>query len=111
MILNTCHLHLVCDPPVKTHPGKVRGFIGRRFQSNLLLHNHLDKKEYLYVYPRVQYKTINGNVIIIGIEEGISGVDFLEKKLDYFLLGEKKHIITGKISTFIQSFSCITHSV
>lgn len=96
MNLNTCHLSIQCDSPVKTHAGKVRGFVGKKFTSHLLLHNHLGDREYLYLYPRVQYRTMDGNVKIIGIEEGIEEVAFLEKNLDYLYLNGKRFVIKEK---------------
>jgi hypothetical protein len=96
MLLNTCYLNIRCDSPVRTHAGKVRGFVGSKFPTNLLLHNHLGEKKCLYVYPRVQYKTTDGNIKIIGIEEGIEEVAFLEKNLDHLELGRKGFVIKEK---------------
>lgn len=55
-----------------------RGFFGNAFPSEVLAHHHLAldqgpdlANKLLYCYPLVQYKTLNGELLIIGIKEGI----------------------------------------
>lgn len=47
---------------------KLRGYIANKY-DHFLLHNHIGDKV-LFSYPKVQYKVIEGNPIIIGINEG-----------------------------------------
>ena len=39
---------------------KLRGYIANRFKEYPILHHHLEEVGYLYTYPRVQYKLIEG---------------------------------------------------
>jgi hypothetical protein len=96
MKLRTCCLNIYCNPSVKIHAGKVRGFIGGKFKNHLLLHNHLDAVKNVYIYPRILYRTIQGMVKIIGIEEGIEEIYFLEKELDHFHLNDEFYEIIQK---------------
>lgn len=47
---------------------KIRGFIGNKYIELDVLHNHL-ADGFIYRYPKVQYKVINGTPIIIGIDD------------------------------------------
>ena len=57
--------------------GLARGFFGNAFQSEVLAHHHLafdrgvsSSKKFLYRYPLVQYKALDGDLLIVGMEEG-----------------------------------------
>lgn len=69
LVLNT-------DISVKEDASKLRGFIANKFEEYPILHHHIEEAGYLYSYPRVQYKLIEGTPVILGIEEG---VDVLKK--------------------------------
>lgn len=56
----------------------LRGFIGRQFSKNVLLHNH-DNDSLRYLYPRVQYKIIDSHAIVVGLAEGIEASKPLER--------------------------------
>ena len=72
------------DLEVRDTP-KLRGSVASKFPGFSLLHHHIEKDKFLYQYPRIQYKVINGSPMIIGIEEGM---DVLKKI--YFDIGELK---------------------
>lgn len=46
-----------------------RGAVINRFNNNNLFHNHKDEN-FIYSYPLIQYKSMNGYAGIIGINEG-----------------------------------------
>lgn len=49
----------------------LRGYLGNLFrEKSTLLHNHLEDGTFRYKYPLVQYKIIDGNPLIIGLNEG-----------------------------------------
>lgn len=67
--------------------GAVVEKVGR---DNLLFHNHLDSKEFLYKYPLIQYKSIQGKPGIMCIEEGSDEIHkFFEKKDWAIKIGER----------------------
>lgn len=48
---------------------KVRGYIASKFPQYIELHNHADKDKYIYSYPLVQYKVIDGVATFIAVNE------------------------------------------
>lgn len=51
----------------------LRGFVGRCFSEDILLHNH-NNGGLVYSYPRIQYKVISSRAIIIGLAEGVESI-------------------------------------
>jgi len=66
---------------------RLRGFIGRLFWENILLHNH-ENESLRYTYPRVQYKIIDPHSIIIGLAEGVKALRLLAQ-LDRIVIGHE----------------------
>ena len=54
----------------KRQTPKLRGAIASRFPQFALLHHHLENDRLLYQYPLVQYKVIDGEPMIFGIDKG-----------------------------------------
>lgn len=50
---------------------KVRGYLGNIFWSDPIVHHHHQNGSFLYQYPRLQYKIVEGNCVLIGFREGI----------------------------------------
>lgn len=48
----------------------LRGYIANRFVEIIDFHNHIDKISFNYNSPKIQYRVIDGNLSIIGINEG-----------------------------------------
>ena len=69
----------------------LRGFIGRYFSEDVLLHNH-DYEGFVYSYPRVQYKVIDKTAKIIGLAEGFKSVKNIPK-FDKITLGHEDFIV------------------
>ncbi|MEM5815534.1 MAG: hypothetical protein QXL14_00600, partial [Candidatus Aenigmatarchaeota archaeon] len=70
MKLKVSYLILKTDFPIKEKPSQLRGYIGKKFEEYPILHHHVKDGEFLYTYPKVQYKVINGTAFILGIEKG-----------------------------------------
>ena len=79
------------EPPIESHGNSIRGFFAGRSSGLELLHNHSPTGKPLYLYPRVQYKTIQQTGLIIGIDEGCELVQDLIKNLKF--LCERKQLI------------------
>ena len=54
---------------------KIRGYFANEFESIEAMHNH-KQNNFIYKYPSIQYKVIDNNPMILGIEQG---VDILNK--------------------------------
>ena len=64
------NLTLKTNPKFNSNASKVRGFIASLYKEYPILHNHYAGDKFLYTYPFVQYKVINNNIHILGIDEG-----------------------------------------
>lgn len=96
MKINTVNLTLKTDKTVVEGANKVRGYIGNTFNDYPLLHNHYGNDNHLLTYPLVQYKIINGDVVILGIEEGGDVLKEISSDLNIFKLN-KEYKVTEKI--------------
>lgn len=79
------------DKQVKEDPSKLRGYIGKKFPEYILLHHHINGTEYIFTYPRIQYKIIEGTPIIVGIEEGAGILKKISDEINELMLGKKKY--------------------
>lgn len=68
----------------------IRGYLGRIFSEEPLLHHHSGDKGLLYTYPKVQFKIIEGKVHIVGIEEGVSVINNINSKIGHLVLETNK---------------------
>lgn len=95
MKYNIVKLSLKTDKPISATPSKVRGFIGNEYNEFSLLHNHINDGKFMFNYPLVQYKIIDGMIVIIGIDEGGEILKKITPELDTLNL-DKKYEITEK---------------
>ena len=68
---------------------KIRGYLGNKYEELDLLHNHNNEK-FIYRYPLVQYKIINGKPMFVGINEGCHLISKILLNEDSFILDNKK---------------------
>ena len=54
----------------KSSAKALRGFFGNFFSEIVEFHNHLDQITFNYQTPNIQYRVIDGNLSILGINEG-----------------------------------------
>ncbi|HHW00812.1 MAG TPA: CRISPR-associated endonuclease Cas6 [Clostridiaceae bacterium] len=76
---------------------KLRGYFANKFPDEEIISNHSGDK-FVYNYPKVQYKVIDGQPIICGICEGsslISQIGFNTNEID--IDGEKINVSQTKI--------------
>lgn len=96
MKLKTMLLKMESNQPIKEGPDKLRGFFAQKFNSYLLLHHHLDENRFLYQYPRIQYKNIDGKKMILGIAEGVEVLQNIYNQYDWLDLNGHKYQIYSK---------------
>lgn len=72
----------------------LRGYLGNLFrEKSPLLHNHLENGSFRYKYPLVQYKIIDRNPMILGLNDGAD-------VLNEIFMGIKVLVINGKEYNF-----------
>ncbi len=77
---------------------KIRGFMGRKYVSDTLFHNHREDGTNIYRYPLVQYKIIDGIPLLIGIEDGIKSLWTVFDEMTTLTLDSNIHEIFDKKS-------------
>jgi hypothetical protein len=97
MKLRTSYLTLKTDRPVKEDASKLRGYIGSKFGEYPILHHHIKEVGYLYTYPRVQYKIIEGLPYILGIEEGAKVLREISEELTELELGKSTYKVEQRL--------------
>lgn len=95
MNLKTFTLILKTDKKVEEYAEKLRGYVGNEFSQYSILHHHA-KEKYIYSYPLVQYKILEGTPIIIGIEEGAETLKEIHGEIDHLFLGKNTYNIIEK---------------
>ncbi len=96
MKISSYKLIIKTDKSLNTQAVSLRGFIGKRFPELSLLHNHASDTSFIYTFPRVQYHIFNGDALIIGIEEGVDTVKYIEHILTELLLNRQIYKIVVK---------------
>jgi hypothetical protein len=91
MRLKTVCLTLKSERPVTEDAAKLRGYIANQFQEYPILHHHLKEAGYVYTYPRVQYKIIEGTPVILGIEEGAAILKKISDDIAKLELGKSEY--------------------
>ena len=69
----------------KSSAKALRGYFGNFFRKIVEFHNHLDQITFNYKSPNIQYRVIDGNLSILGINEG---GDILLKSIEEIKLDE-----------------------
>lgn len=70
----------------------IRGFFATKFNDLIPLHNHNTDK-FIYEYPLVQYKLIEGKPLLIGINEGTEVLKEIFDKFEKITLNHKDYEI------------------
>jgi len=92
------HLRLIRELYPSEIP-KLRGFFGRAFENEILLHHHQSGGSLLYSYPRVQFKVINRTALLLGLNEGSELLSRLWFEVDRTTIGvEELPVIESKMS-------------
>jgi hypothetical protein len=85
---------------------KLRGFFATSFNEYALLHQHITDK-LIYRYPLIQYKMINGNPLVLGINEGAEVLKEIYDKFDKIKLGESSYtIMEREVTVKSEVFGC-----
>lgn len=81
-----CWLRL-SRPVIPGEATLLRGFFGRAFEEEVLLHHHRPEGGLLYDYPRVQFKVLDRTAHVVALGEGGPLVTRIWPGLDHARLG------------------------
>ncbi len=95
MNLKTFTLTLASNRHIEVTSTQLRGFFATKFNEYALLHQHKADK-FIYSYPLVQYKMINGAPMVIGINDGAEVLKQVYDKYDEIKLGDEVYEIVER---------------
>ena len=72
---------------------QLRGFFGNEFAEHVLLHQHNQDGTLIYNYPRVQFKILNRQAVLIGLDEGSDILTQLWLEVDQTRLGAETLLV------------------
>ncbi|MDI6886718.1 MAG: hypothetical protein QMD22_10360, partial [archaeon] len=93
MNLKTLFLTFKTSKPIEEDASKLRGYIANEFSEYPILHHHIEEVGYIYTYPRVQYKIIEGTALILGIEEGAEVLKKISDDIEELNLGKSRYTV------------------
>ncbi len=107
MFLKILRLTLRSDAPMRGEDAaKLRGFFATSFNEHALLHQHVTDK-LIYKYPLIQYKMLEGDSLVLGINEGAEVLKEIYDKFDEINLGGRKYSIMERgITLKSEEFGC-----
>jgi hypothetical protein len=108
MQIKTIILSFECDERVKNRPDLLRGNFATCFEKNLLMHQHEGEDKYLYRYPMVQYKILDGKSTVLGIGKGAELLNKIHKEVNVIDMNGHKYEIIEK--TIFCGYTFFTHS-
>ena len=99
MKVRTLIFNFKCENSIEERGDKLRGHFASRFGEYALIHHHINDNRLLYKSPLIQYKILDGNPFVLGINEGADVLQKIHEDIDYLRIGHKdQQIIEKKIS-------------
>jgi len=103
LTINQCTTRLIFDRSLNqfVSPKDLRGAISRQKRNNVLFHQHTNDELLIYNYPLIQYKIIEGNGVIVGLDKGavaVAKMNLLKKQLN---LGNMEYIVEQQTMSFL----------
>jgi len=84
-------LRLQLGRPLRTGEAPaLRGFFGRKFEDEVLMHNHGPNDELIYQYPKVQFKVLDRVAYLIGLNEGGELLQSFWLNIDQTRIGDEE---------------------
>ena len=99
MEITTFRVSFAFDKMCPVKPAQLRGFFATKFNEYLLLHHH-KPEGFLYQYPFVQYKVVDNQPMVIGLNEGAEVLVDIFNEYDTLKLGDEWCRIKEKKVTY-----------
>jgi len=88
---------------------KIRGYLGNVFWNNPYAHQHKADGSFIYKYPSVQYKVIDGSCLLMGFNEGLEIVKKTFHDLTLINIdGRWEEILSKELESYTTSFGIST---
>lgn len=109
MEVTTFAVEFALDKKMNNTASQLRGFFATKFNEYVLLHHH-EPDGFLYQYPSIQYKMIQGVPTVVGLNEGADVLVEIFNEYDTLHLGDTCYKIVEKRVTYQQQEVGITDS-
>lgn len=109
-----CVASLYFDKPEATSDFQskdLRGAIAGLYPNEILLHQHTEDGTVKYNYPLVQYKNVQGNCMLVGIENGAKLISNLNLVGETIELSHEKYRVLKKDVSLQESLYGITKTI
>lgn len=84
-------MKIVGDRQIRESGTFLRGYIAGKNRGNPIFHNHSSATTYYYHYPLVQYKVIDGNAYVVGLNEGAEAIKEISSDIEELNLGRSHY--------------------
>lgn len=111
--MNILKLNLTVEHNLnKSDAEKIRGYLGKLFWNNPYAHQHKSDGSFIYQYPHVQYKVIDGACLLVGFKEGSEIVKTIFQDLRLINIdGKWEEILSRGLESYTTSFSLLLEQV
>ena len=90
----------------------LRGFFGRQFEDQVLMHNHGPNDELVYQYPKIQFKVIDTIAYVIGINEGAELLSSLWLGINQTRIGDQElNVLDSQFDWSTEGFTLSPHII
>jgi len=94
--LRTALLTFSFNEPVCARADRLRGFFATHFGGFRLVHHHLDDNRLLYRTPLIQYKVVNRQPLVLGVNEGADILRQIYEQLQFIRIGQTDYRLEYK---------------
>ena len=103
--IDQCIIKIIFDQPLtrSVRSKDLRGAIAHVNKDNMLFHQHNEDGTFVYSYPLIQYKIIEGKGLLVGIGKGarvIAKLNLLKKRMN---VGKEEYIVQRQEMSFQKS--------
>lgn len=110
MKVKTLIFNFTCEESIKGTTDKLRGFFADKFGEYTLIHQHLTDNKFLYKAPLIQYKFLNGQPFVLGINQGAEVLQKIHEDINYLKIGRTEYQVREKTIVFKTDYFGITNS-
>lgn len=96
MKLRTALLTFGFNEPVCARADRLRGFFATHFGEFRLVHHHLEGNRLLYRTPLIQYKVVNRQPLVLGVNEGADILRQIYEQLEFIRIGKTDYRLEYK---------------
>ncbi|HBY57580.1 MAG TPA: hypothetical protein DEG96_06950 [Candidatus Atribacteria bacterium] len=103
--------NFICEKSINDKGNKLRGYFADKFKEYTLIHHHLENNKFLYKFPLIQYKVLNGKPQVLGINEGAEILQKIYEEIEFLKFGDNIYPVKEKQIVFRTEELGITNQI